>query len=106
MIARIWHGRTNATDADEYLDYLHRTGIPDYQATPGNQGVYVLSNTEGEVSDFILISLWESREAIKGFTGEDIEKASYYPEDESCLIEFEENVKHCDVLFSSVSNLT
>jgi hypothetical protein len=39
MIARIWHGATSAADADHYLDYLHQTGIPDYQATLGNQGV-------------------------------------------------------------------
>ena len=101
MIARVWHGRTKATDADDYLDYLHRTGIPDYQATPGNQGVYILRSSDGDIADFILLSLWESRESIKDLTGGDIEKASYYPEDERYLLEFKETVKHYDVLYSS-----
>ncbi|MGA8619840.1 MAG: hypothetical protein WB660_15140 [Candidatus Sulfotelmatobacter sp.] len=28
MIARIWHGKTKASDADAYLDYLFKSGIP------------------------------------------------------------------------------
>jgi len=33
MIARIWHGTTKIEQADEYLDYLNRTGIPGYRKT-------------------------------------------------------------------------
>lgn len=29
MIARQWHGRVPAAKADEYLDYLERTGLSD-----------------------------------------------------------------------------
>jgi hypothetical protein len=54
MIARIWHGITMAAKADAYLDYLNRTGVPDYQATPGNRGVYVLRRIEGDVAHFYL----------------------------------------------------
>jgi hypothetical protein len=39
MIVRIWHGITAAAKSDEYLDYLNRTGVPDYQATQGNRGI-------------------------------------------------------------------
>src|SRR5262245_65327274 len=37
MLARIWRGVTSAEKADEYLDYLNRTGIPDYRATPRSE---------------------------------------------------------------------
>jgi len=37
MIARLWHGVTNTENADEYLEYLNKTGIPDYKATPGSK---------------------------------------------------------------------
>jgi len=30
MIVRIWHGITATAKSDEYLDYLNRTGVPDY----------------------------------------------------------------------------
>lgn len=98
MIARLWHGITPTSKADEYLAYLNRTGIPDYQATPGNQGVTILQRTDGDQTHFLLISLWESEEAIRAFAGEDIEVAHYYPEDTAFLLELEPNVVHYQVL--------
>ena len=100
MIARLWHGMTPADRADEYLDYLNSTGLPDYRRTPGNRGVYVLCRTEGDIAHFLLVSLWESYDAIRQFAGEDIEEARYYPADKDFLLEFEPRVTHYDVLLS------
>ena len=98
MIARIWHGSTNEVDADDYLEYLNNTGIPDYLATEGNHGAYVLRRIQGDTAHFLLVSLWESLEVIKAFAGEDTEKARYYPKDERFLLELEPTVTHYDVL--------
>src|SRR5918997_6753794 len=100
MIAGIWHGVTAAAKSDEYLDYLNETGVPDYRATEGNLGVYVLRRIESERAHFLTLSLWESMEVIKGFAGADPEKARYYPEDEEFLLEFEPTVEHYEVLTS------
>ncbi|MBO0797201.1 MAG: antibiotic biosynthesis monooxygenase [Blastocatellia bacterium] len=93
-IVRIWHGETLAESADEYLEYLQRTGMPDYRAAPGNCGAFVLRRIEGERTHFLTISLWDSLESVKGFAGEDYELASYYPEDEKFLLAFEPTVQH------------
>lgn len=98
MIARLWHGMTAAARADEYLDYLNKTGVPDYRRTPGNRGVYVLRRTEGEIAHFLLISLWESNDAIRQFAGDDLDVARYYPADKDFLLEFEPRVMHYEVL--------
>jgi heme-degrading monooxygenase HmoA len=98
MIARIWHGVTAADKSDEYLAYLNKTGVPDYRATEGNQGVYVLRRTEGNKAHFLLLSLWQSRDAIVKFAGPDMERARYYPEDKAYLLEFEPTVTHYEVL--------
>lgn len=98
MIARTWHGIVPAAKADAYWDYLNLTGLPDYRATAGNKGVTVLRRTEGDITHFLLITLWESVEAIKAFAGEDYEKAKYYPEDEAFLLEKEPNVTHYEVM--------
>lgn len=42
MIARIWHGETKVSNADAYLEYLFKSGIPAYRATAGNKGAWVL----------------------------------------------------------------
>lgn len=98
MIAGIWHGVTAADRSDEYLEYLNKTGIPDYQATDGNEGVYVLRRIEGNEAHFLLLSLWQSRDAIVKFAGPDMERARYYPEDKAYLLEFEPTVTHYEVL--------
>jgi heme-degrading monooxygenase HmoA len=97
MIARTWHGRTRAADADTYLDYLHKTGLPDYRATPGNRGAWVLRRLEGDVCHFITLTFWDSRDAIKAFAGDDIEIARYYPDDKRFLLEFEPSVTHYEI---------
>ena len=98
MIARTWHGITPASKADEYMDYLNKTGIPEYRATPGNLGVYVLRRIEADKAHFLLLTLWENEAAIKRFAGPQIEKARYYPEDEQFLLELEPTVTHYEVL--------
>lgn len=99
MIARIWRGATKAEDGDAYLDYLHRTGFAEYRATPGNRGVLGLRRMENDRAEFLLLTLWESEEAIRRFAGDEIEKAVFYPEDERFLVEREERVSHFEVAF-------
>ncbi len=98
MIARIWHGVTPASKADEYVEYLNQTGLPDYAATEGNRGVYLLRKIEGDQAHFITLTFWDSKQAIEKFAGHDIEKAKYYPEDAQFLLEFEPFVQHYQVM--------
>lgn len=80
-ITRIWHGRTRREHADEYLDFLGRTGVPDYSSTGGNLSVKVLRRIEGDICHFWTVTEWDSMASIAKFTGEDTETARYYPED-------------------------
>ena len=57
MIARTWHGRVRSTHAESYYDFLRRTGLADYGATPGNCGILVLRRTEGDVTHVVLTTL-------------------------------------------------
>jgi len=98
MIARTWHGRVPAEKADAYHEYLLQTGVNDYSTTPGNRGVHILRRVEGEIAHFLLITFWESWEAIRRFAGEDYERARYYPEDDDFLLEREPFVTHYEVL--------
>jgi heme-degrading monooxygenase HmoA len=100
MIARIWHGVTPVAQSDEYVEYLNKSGLADYRATEGNRGVYLLRRVEGDQAHFLTLTFWDSKEAIREFAGEDIEKARYYPEDGEFLIELEPLVKHYEVLVS------
>ena len=98
MIARTWHGRVPAARTDDYHAYLLRTGVPDYKATPGNRGVFIFRRTEAEVTHYVLTTLWESYDAIRGFAGAEFDRARYYPEDDDYLLEREPFVVHYEVL--------
>jgi heme-degrading monooxygenase HmoA len=98
MIARIWHGETAAAKSEEYLDYLNETGVPDYRATRGNRGVYVLRRIEGDRAHFLTLSFWDSIDDVKRFAGPDPERARYYPEDEEFLLGFEPEAGHYEVV--------
>ena len=97
MIARIWHGTTEVAKADEYVEYLKKTGLPDYRNTEGNLAAYVLRRLEDDKAHFVTFTFWDSIDAIKKFAGEDYEKARYYPEDKDFLLEFEPTVQHYEV---------
>jgi heme-degrading monooxygenase HmoA len=101
MIARMWRGAVRAGDATEYAEYVQRTGIEGYKRTPGNRGAWLLWRADGDRAEFVTMSLWESRAAIEGFAGEDIEKAVFYPEDDRFLIERDLTVVHYEVAGSA-----
>jgi heme-degrading monooxygenase HmoA len=98
MIARTWTGTVRRSDADEYAEYIRKTGFAEYGQTPGNRGAWMLRRDEGERTEFITLSLWESEDAIRSFAGDDIEAAVLYPEDERYLIGGESAVAHYEVV--------
>jgi heme-degrading monooxygenase HmoA len=97
MIARVWRGITLVERADDYLAYLHETGLKDYAKTAGNRGVSVLRRNQGEHCEFVLISLWDSMDAVRAFAGENPDKSVYYPEDDQFLLQMEPLVRHYEV---------
>ncbi|MBV9887154.1 MAG: antibiotic biosynthesis monooxygenase [Acidobacteria bacterium] len=94
MITRIWHGRTTAGKADEYLDLMRTVAIPEYRATPGNKGAYALLRIEGDVAHFLMLTFWESEDAIRAFAGDDTSVAKYYDFDKDFLLEMEPASTH------------
>jgi heme-degrading monooxygenase HmoA len=98
MIARTWKGAVRAGDGDAYADYLRETGVAGYAATPGNRAVWMLRRDDGDRTEFLMFTLWDSLDAVKGFAGEDYETAVFYPEDDRFLIERDLTCPHYEVV--------
>lgn len=100
MIARVWHGVVPADKADAYAEYLAVSdkGVPAYRAIDGNRGALLLRRADNDYVHFLLISLWESPDAIRAYTGADMERAQYFAFDLECLVRPEPKVTHYDVL--------
>jgi heme-degrading monooxygenase HmoA len=97
MIARTWRGAVRVADGDAYATYMNDTGVAGYAATPGNHGVWMLRRDVGELTEFVMFTLWESLEAVKAFAGEEYETAVFYPEDERFLVQRDLTATHYSV---------
>jgi heme-degrading monooxygenase HmoA len=99
MIARIWRGWVRTEDRAAYVDYIERTGMAEYRSTPGNAGAWMLARDLGDDrTEIVTLSFWVSRDAIRAFAGDDIERAVFYPEDDRYLVDRETTVTHYEVV--------
>jgi heme-degrading monooxygenase HmoA len=97
VIARTWKGVVRRADADAYADYIRETGFAEYGQTAGNRAAWLLRRDDGDRTEFVTLSMWDSVDAIKAFAGEDIEAAVLYPEDERYLVG-DSSVTHYEVV--------
>ena len=85
---------TTAAKSDEYLNLMRTVAIPDYRSTLGNKGAYALRRIEGDTAHFLMVTFWESEDAVRAFAGDDISVAKYYDFDKSFLLELESSSTH------------
>ena len=97
MIAREWRCACPSDKIDEFIPYLHRTGVEDAQNTPGFKGAEIFKRETGGSIEVVLITFWESIEAVNKFAGNDIEQAVLYPDDYKYGIVSDLTVKHYTV---------
>jgi heme-degrading monooxygenase HmoA len=98
MIARLWRGATRQEVADQYLDCLRETGLTDYAATEGHRGTIALRRQVDGRAEFLLITLWDSMDAIQRFAGAEPERAVFYDEVDHHLVERDERATHFEVV--------
>jgi heme-degrading monooxygenase HmoA len=98
MIARMWRGETTWENAETY--YRHLTGhvMPSINKIPGHRGAYVLRRELGARVEFVVITLWESMQAVREFAGDNPDVAVVEPPAKAVLADFDEFVRHYTVL--------
>ena len=97
MIARIWKGTTKADSTERYISHLEESVIPELSAIPGFCGVYVLRRVSTNTEEFLVLTLWESLEAIRRFSGPDAEHAVVAPKAQPLLASYDTRATHFDV---------
>ena len=98
MILREWRAEIRRELADEYANYVRRTGLAGYRFTAGNLGgVVAVRHLDEARSEIVTLSFWESMEVITAFAGDRVDQARYYPEDDKYLLTRPDKVAHFDV---------
>jgi heme-degrading monooxygenase HmoA len=101
MIARTWRGQATNSNADAYARHFSQTVTASLKAMAGHQGAWLLRREVDGRTEFLAMTLWESRKAIEAFTGPDIDKAIVEPEARAVLSEFDDFARHYEVAFKS-----
>jgi heme-degrading monooxygenase HmoA len=98
MIARVWRGVAHtAVDADAYRRHLTTKVLPSLGAIAGHRGARLLRREEGGRIEFLVMTFWDSMDAIRGFAGERCERAVVEPEARAVLGEYDDFVRHYEV---------
>jgi heme-degrading monooxygenase HmoA len=103
-VAREWKGRVAPARADEYHVHLIE-GVKKMRAIAGYLGVEVMRRDEQDAVAFTVISYWESRDSIKAYAGDDIEKPRHLPIDKEMLLELPTRVLHYDVTYTDLGGV-
>src|SRR4051794_23560266 len=97
MIARLWKGWTTIENADAYEELLKQRVLPGLQKIEGYKGAYVLRQDGKDETEFVVMNLFESLEAVKAFAGTDYEVPVFEPEARQLLSKVEPIARHYDV---------
>lgn len=101
MIARIWHGWTTPENADAYETLLREKIFPDIEALgiPGYRSIDLLRRTlaSGEEVEFVTLMTFDSLDAVRGFVGDDYERAHVPEEARNVLSRFDERSRHYEI---------
>jgi heme-degrading monooxygenase HmoA len=97
VIARCWTGETSPDRAADYVRHVKTKVLPVLADIEGHRGAYVLERVQGDRAEILVITLWESMEAVRRFAGSDPDRAVVTEEVRSILSRFDDDVKHYDV---------
>ena len=98
MIARIWKAETTAAGAPGYAKHLRAHVVPALRQVDGYAGAMLLERALSGVVEVVVITLWRSLDAIRGFAGADLEHAVVADEADAVLTAYDRRVRHYELV--------
>jgi len=100
MIERVWSARTTRDGAAEYVKYFRRVVLPELAAVAGYRGARVLQREMpgGGGTEVVVVTRWESLAVVRGFAGEDIDRAVVHDEAAALFSDYDRTVRHFDIV--------
>jgi heme-degrading monooxygenase HmoA len=98
MIIRAWRGRASPASSDAYPKHFRDAVVPELRAVPGFLGAQLSQRAIGDKVEFLVLTRWQSMEAVHAFAGAAVDKAVVEPGAVAALDDFDETVRHYEVL--------
>jgi heme-degrading monooxygenase HmoA len=97
MIARLWKGWTTLENADAYERLLREHVLPGLKGINGYRGGYILRQDGSDESEFAVLNLFDSLDAVRAFAGPDYTVPVFEPEARQLLSKVEPRAFHYEV---------
>lgn len=94
----MWKARATKSGADEYIQHATKKVFPKIRGIEGHRGEYLLRRDLEDGVELVVLTLWESMEAVGRFAGTEADKAVVDPEARAVLTSFDEHVSHFEVV--------
>jgi heme-degrading monooxygenase HmoA len=101
VIARTWGARADADGAAAYRRHFREEVLPALSALAGHRGAWLLERQAGAEIEILVVTLWDSMDAVGRFASSDVEAAVVAPEARAALTGFDERVRHYQLTISS-----
>jgi heme-degrading monooxygenase HmoA len=98
MIIREWRGRARRSQADAYPRHFRERVISELREVPGFMGAQLSRRDVDGGVEFLVLTQWQSMDAIRGFARTEVDKAVVEPGAAAALVEFDERVRHYEVV--------
>ena len=98
MIIREWRGRARRSQADAYPRHFRERVISELRQVPGFMGAQLSRRDVDGGVEFLVLTQWQSMDAIRGFAGTEVDKAVVEQGAAAALVEFDERVRHYEVV--------
>jgi uncharacterized protein len=100
-ILRMWKARSTAETMGQYVQHVTKRVFPQLRSIKGHRGAYLLRRTVNGAIELVVLTLWESMDAVRRFAGAEPDKAVVEPEAREMLTEFDESVTHFEIVHRS-----
>lgn len=98
MISRHWRGLAKNGYAEAYVEHLQTETFPAIRRLAGFEGASILKRNVPEGVEFLVITRWESLDAIRAFAGEDVDVAVVPEKVRAMMVDYEPIVAHYEVM--------
>jgi heme-degrading monooxygenase HmoA len=98
VISRQWRALAQPDQAQNYLKHLRTETFPTVRKLPGFVSASVLSRRLDNGIEFLIVTQWESLDAIARFAGADLETAVVPAKAAAMMIEYDRRVRHFEVI--------
>ena len=98
MISRQWRALAHPNRAQDYVKHLRSETFPALQKIPGFVNASILSRPLGAGIEFVIVTSWDSMDAIAKFAGSDSEAAVLPAKAAAMMIEYDRRARHFEVI--------